>query len=367
MSQNPGIARERTHAARIAIAGQGPVGLALRAMLLRAGFRARDLIAQPAVDDLPEGLAARAIALSAGSLDLLSRIAVAPAGAAITVVDIGRARSIGHTQLQASEFGRDALGRVVRYRDLYNALAAVQAPYPTDGRDPDSDCITVLADGDPGEDALTRTFGQLALQAEIQVSHDQPGVAFERFTSEGPLALLPLPESSRRALVWCAPEARARERQSMPPDEFEQQLRHAFGPALGRLRLDSPRRTASLARRRRRTPESARAVAIGNAAQSLHPVAGQGFNLGLRDAFVLARCLGQARAENSSFKDALRVFESTRARDRDLTCAVTDQLALLPQIEFLRPLQSMGLSLIDQCQMLRREIGRGFMFGWRSN
>lgn len=367
MSQSPDRDREQTHAERVAITGQGPVGLALRAMLLRAGFRAHDLIAQPPVEELPEGLASRAIALSAGSLDLLSRISVAPVGAAITVVDIGRARSIGHTQLRANEFGRDALGRVVRYRDLHRALVAVQTLYPTEGRDSDRDCISVLADGDPGEDALTRNFGQLALQAEIQVSHDQPGVAFERFTGEGPLALLPLPESSRRALVWCAPEAQARERQSMPPDEFERQLRYAFGPALGRLRLDGPRHIAPLARRRRRASESAWSVAIGNAAQSLHPVAGQGFNLGLRDTFVLARCLGQARVDNGSLKDALRVFETTRARDRDLTCAVTDQLALLPQIEFLRPLQSMGLSLIDQCQMLRREIGRGFMFGWRSN
>jgi 2-octaprenyl-6-methoxyphenol hydroxylase len=366
MSDSPDSHDDEIRRQRVAIVGQGPVSLALRAMLLRAGFRARDLITQGHAGDLPDGLAARAIALSAGSLDLLSRIGVTPPGATIAVVDIGRARSVGHARLEAREFGREALGRVVRYRELYGALAAAQPPPLTDRDDVNAASITILADGDPGEDALTREFAQLALQAEIQVTHDQPGVAFERFTGEGPLALLPLPEPGRRALVWCAPESIARERQALSPDEFERLLGRAFGPALGRLRLDSPRHVAPLARRRRRTSGAAHLVAIGNAAQSLHPVAGQGFNLGLRDAFVLANCLGEAHADARSLADAIQSFERARARDRDLTCAITDQLALLPQIEFLRPLQSLSLSAIDQCPTLRRAIGRGFMFGWRS-
>jgi 2-octaprenyl-6-methoxyphenol hydroxylase len=107
-------------------------------------------------------------------------------------------------------------------------------------------------------------------------------------------------------------------------------------------------------------------VAIGNAAQALHPVAGQGLNLGLRDAFVLAECLGDARARGARLADTLPEFARARRVDRYTTVAVTDTLAMLFTAPLPLSLQSLALGLLDVAAPARRMLARAFMFGLRS-
>jgi 2-octaprenyl-6-methoxyphenol hydroxylase len=107
-------------------------------------------------------------------------------------------------------------------------------------------------------------------------------------------------------------------------------------------------------------------VAIGNAAQALHPVAGQGLNLGLRDAAVLARQLGDASCDARSLAQALAGFAQSRHADRELLVASTDLLASLTRPELLKPAHSAALALIDLCAPLRQQIARGLMFGVRN-
>jgi 2-octaprenyl-6-methoxyphenol hydroxylase len=246
-----------------------------------------------------------------------------------------------------------------------------------------SACVRVLADGEPRDEA-SRDFDQSALTAEIVARRIEPGRAWERFTSEGPLALLPLPDAGRLSLVWCAPPEAADRRHRLTQPAFEAELLAAFGPALGPLELASPRHCTRLRRQAGRVRIDRLSVAIGNAAQSLHPVAGQGLNLGLRDAWVLARCLGDALADSrrrtpgdpsageiaaqpteAAWAAALDRYERLRAPDRGLLLGLTDQLASLTRSQALRPLQSVALAALDLASPLRRLARSTFTHGWR--
>jgi len=398
--------------ASIRIVGSGPVSLALRGFLARQGFGEHELACDPLPDAaLPPWLARRTIALSLGSWQLLSRIAASPPSAPILTVDVSLHRASGRTRLTAGELGVPALGHVVRYDALHDSLvraldragaaAAAQAapavpamppghvapspahvppspahvpppaahlqPPPTHAtaRRPPSQ-ITVLADGKPGDDSSARDFEQSAVLATVRAGSPRDGFAFERFTVEGPLALLPLPQAHCWSLVWCSAPERAQQRARLPAPEFATALRQAFGPALGSFELLDAPIVAPLHRRLRRRVVQGSEVAIGNAAQALHPVAGQGLNLGLRDAFVLAETLGAARARGIPLRQALAGFARARRADRLGTVAVTDTLASIFGIVPLRPLQSLALNLLEIVPPARRSLARAFMFGPRS-
>ena len=360
------------------IEGRGPVAMALQLMLRRQGFRACDIDADPLPDPLPEWLASRALALSLGSLQLLGRIVPGlgsdqicqpPAhAAAITQVDISRRGALGSTCIDAHDQRVPMLGAVIRYGNLHRLLReALEQSTGAEALILPNASLTIMADGDPGQagQANARDFNQQALLAEVFVSHDQPGCAFERFTPEGPLALLPLPEAGRRALVWCAPEATARARAELSEEDFCSQLHEAFGPLLGRFTLASTRHVSAVGRRWRDPRLGPHRVAIGNAAQSLHPVAGQGLNLGLRDALVLAQCLGQARATSATAEQTLERYARLRKPDQLALVTLTDALASLTCSNALQPLQSSALLAIDLIAPLRHAMGAFFMRGVR--
>ena len=372
------------HPTAIRVRGQGPVAMALRLFLGRQGFGAGEVAAEPPAPQLPPWLAQRAIALSAGSWQLLARVIELPEAAPIAAVDVSMRGDAGRTRITAAELGVPALGRVLRYEALHRALAdgiaradaagpraaashagSAALLQPDFAPAADAAAVEVTADGEAGTRARERDFGQSAVLAEIDASRPSAGIAYERFTAEGPLALLPLPGAGRNALVWCASPEASERRAALPPAEFERELQEAFGPALGELRLAGERHVSPLVRRWRGQRIGPRAVAIGNAAQALHPVAGQGLNLGLRDAFVLAQCLGDARDAGAPPQAALDRFESARRLDRGATVRVTDALAAGFTHELLRPLQSIGLALLDSVPALRRGFASGFMFGLR--
>jgi len=372
-------------ATQLRIEGRGPVALALRLFLARQGF-AEDTIdhAVGSADPLPPALAARSLALSLGSLQLLGRIIDLPPAAPIRRVEVSFSRGRGVTSIDADDLGASRLGAVVRYGALHEALsgALAMATMPerstaagqgsrtnqasqTADTGPSGPTIRIRADGDPHAAARTLDFRQSALLAEIEVSRELPDVAFERFTPDGPLAILPLPEPRRHALVWCAPPAVTQRRLDLDAGAFGSELQAMAGDVLGTVRLASERFQAPLQRRRADADTDPSVVTIGNAAQTLHPVAGQGLNLGLRDAFELAQLLGDACAQGTSMHFVPTRFRCRRSIDRRLTIGITDTLARVFRLPGSAPIHSLALDLLDRAGPLRNRFARQLMFGWR--
>lgn len=354
---------------RLRIEGRGPVAIALRLFLARQGVAPSSIAHDAFAERIPAGLAARALALSLGSTHLLARIVALPESAPIRTVDVSIARRSGRTRFHAADLDSPTLGCVMRYaalhRALFEALQRLEPKSPSPVGEADE--IVIRADGDPrSPSARTLDFRQAALLAEVLVERDSPGIAFEHFTVEGPLALLPLPEAARRAVVWCAAPQQTARRAQLPAQAFEAELLAAFGNTLGALRLASERHQAPLQRRLAQHDEDPRRVAIGNAAQALHPVAGQGLNLGLRDAFELAQSLGEAHASGAPLEDALARFRRRRFADRAATVGVTDALARLFTWPSLAPIQSVAFDLLDWAAPLRDRFAKALMFGLRS-
>jgi len=187
----------------------------------------------------------------------------------------------------------------------------------------------------------------------------QPGVAFERFTRHGPAALLPL-KDGRAALVWCV----AADDDPVRDLDAAQRiavLNQVFHPAVGRIESISALKSFGLGLNAERTLTDGRIVRIGNAAQTLHPVAGQGLNLGLRDGFDLVRAL----ARDADLEAVLRKLEWQRAPDRWAMIAATDFLArsftwALPGAASAR---AIALGLLQRIAPLKSALARQMMFG----
>ena len=391
----------------IRIEGKGPIATACALFLLDQGFAPEELTLEPMPVDLPEWLGSRAIALSLGSLELLSLVlpALAPArlaagsdlAAPIEEVAIMRAGALGRSLMEAGRTAHACLGAVIRYHTLHGLLReALQARLaqsghpslgclPTETHPARSEGVAIVADGET-QSTQVREFDQHALIAEITVSGGHPRRAWERFTAEGPLAILPLAEDAgqRRALVWCAPRDITERRCRMDEADFNRALLQAFGPALGMITVQGPRFGGPVQRRARQPRIDRLSVAIGNAAQTLHPVAGQGLNLGLRDAWVLARCLGDARArvsargltigqapippdlsDSPAWPEALDQYVRLRQIDRHALIGITDGLAHFTRSPALRGIGSAGLTLMEMLPPLKDLARRVFTHGFR--
>ena len=372
----------------IAIGGAGPVGMALAAMLVRHGA-APGRIAL--IDGRPLEQAVRdprSLALSWGSRQLLEEIRAWPAGATpIREIHVSRRGHFGRTLMTAEEFALPELGYVSRYGALVRALSdAVRAagvqvlrPMQIASREETAHGIALLlADGrtlhgqvmvqaegglfadQPGK-PISRDYNQTAVISHVTVSAPVAARAFERFTDEGPLALLP--QDDGYALVWCLRPARAGQVAALPDDVFLAQLQQAFGQRLGRMLSATPRISYPLGLNAG-AQHTARMVAIGNAAQTLHPVAGQGLNLGLRDAAVLARMLA-----TSPTPITLQQYAPSRRQDRGLTIALTDAMARAfasaPGGAFSQSLLGMGLGMMDLVGPAKGLLAGQMMFGRR--
>jgi 2-octaprenyl-6-methoxyphenol hydroxylase len=344
----------------VSVIGSGPVGLAFALFLIRQGVAPSRIAMAPIPADIPEAVAARTLALGLGAWQLLARVATMPAAATIDTVEVSLAGRAGRTRIVAGELGVPALGYVCRYRELHQALLKAAQPHRFASPDDSSAGDTVLivhADGGTGADAQTREFDQVAVLAELNTGVADPGTAFERFTLEGPLAMLPLPEPRRYSLVWCSGPQAAQRRLEASGDAFTAELSGLLGPRFGRLELARARICAPLVRRARAQVTGENEVWIGNAAQSLHPVAGQGLSLGLRDAFVLARCFDEP--------DRLERFRRERKRDRASLLTITDTLAASFTSRSLRPIQSWAMAALDLVPAARRRFASTLMFGLR--
>ncbi|ABE32312.1 ubiquinone biosynthesis hydroxylase, UbiH/UbiF/VisC/COQ6 family protein [Paraburkholderia xenovorans LB400] len=237
----------------------------------------------------------------------------------------------------------------------------VKSVDPRTGRDGAAARRTGRAAAEPA----LRDYGQTALVGTVTVSSPQPHVAWERFTSQGPIALLPMGgvRGADYALVWCcAPEEAAR-RAQLSDEAFLHELGAAFGDRMGRFTHIKGRASFPLGLNAVETLVNGHIVAIGNAAQTLHPVAGQGLNLGLRDAHSLADALS---AEGPT-PLALATFAQRRALDRRLTIGATDTLARLFTVDFapLAIMRGLALTALEFLPPVKTALARQMMFGQR--
>ncbi len=378
-----------TSAVDIAIAGGGPVGLALACMLSKRGVAA-DRIAL--IDGKTTAAASqdpRSVALSWGSHELLKQIHAWPANAtAITQIHVSRRSRFGRTLIDCHEHRLPALGYVCRYGDLVQVMSAelgttgaiqYRPLLVTHAEESDTHVNITLSDGQQirasllvqaeggvfgtqTNKAMHRDYLQMAIVASVSSDSAVPGRAFERFTEEGPLALLP--DRDGYSLVWCVRPEHGEALLAMSETEFLRALQQAFGNRVGTFTQISARHSYPLGLNAQQT-NSPRMVAIGNAAQTLHPVAGQGLNLGLRDAAVLAAVLAQ-----SPTPEGIHQFTKERRSDRGLTVRLTDVMARVfassEDHSLSQSLLGLSLGMIDLLPPARRALSEQMMFGWRN-
>lgn len=373
----------------VAICGAGPVGLALAAFLVRRGVPGARIAL---IDGKSLGQAIsdpRSIALSWGSVQLLDEVDAWPLPAtAIHQIHVSRRGQLGRSLMDRRDHDVEALGYVTRYGAVVDALArrceaagvAVLRPARVQSLDETPDGALLALDdgrtvraqvavqaeggifGQQDGRATSHDYDQTAVIARVTSAAPIAHRAFERFTDEGPLALLPEDgaDGHQYALVWCVRPERAAGILDLDDTAFLQQLGDAFGTRLGTFTKVSSRVAFPLGLNAE-ARATARTVAIGNAAQTLHPVAGQGLNLGLRDAAVLARQL--ARGANSA---AIGRFLEERAQDRKLTIGLTDTMArAFTGSKPLQPLLGLGLAALDLARPARTLLADLMMFGRR--
>jgi len=378
--------------ADVAICGAGPVGMALAALLARRGVPGSRIAL---VDGKSLGQAIsdpRSIALAWGSRLLLEDLGAWPgigsSATQIHQIHVSRRGHLGRSMMDRAEHDVEALGYVARYGDVVDALARaceragvqVLRPLRVSGIDEASDGVRLQLDdgrtlhariavqaeggvfGEQQDKARTRDYGQTAVIARVSSSAAIAHRAFERFTDEGPLALLPQDgaDGHQYALVWCVQPERAQHLLDLGEDDFLRELGEAFGERLGRF-THSSKRVAFPLGLNTDPRTTARTVAIGNAAQTLHPVAGQGLNLGLRDAAVLARLLARDMSPAS-----LDRFASEREGDRKMVIRATDTMArVFADKGPLQPLFGLALAALDTVKPARTLLAELMMFGRR--
>lgn len=356
---------------RIAIVGGGPAGMALALALRHHGLDAEIFEAR---DRDAVRRDARVLALSEGARQILSWLGAWPAAAAtaIETIHVSQRGGFGRTLIRASDEGVAALGWVVAASDVIAALEAalLQTSIPYRERtkvgagDTADFALTAFAEGAVDSDAgVRRDYRQHAVLCNVQTAQPHRNVAWERFTGEGPLALLPL--GDRYSAVLTCDDSVLEWVRALDDEEFIALLQRRFGTR-HRFLAVTPRVAYPLGLRYRPDPVGARRVWLGNAAQTLHPVAGQGFNLALRDIWELAATLNAAADPGAP--ELLAAYARRRMADRRGAIGFTDLLIHGFGNEFapLRQLRGAGLLAMDLLPSLRGFVARRMIFGARA-
>ena len=383
----------------VAIVGGGMVGATLGVALAPLNLRVaiieaipHNAAAQPSFDE-------RTTALSNGSRRILETMGVWPALSALATpiakIHVSEQGRFGFARIDAAEQGLSAMGYVVANRDLGSALwsrlaksAGIEVYCPAEvsqvtahdesvtveiaqkGAKSTIDAkLIVAADGAQsavrgafGVDAQVRDYAQTAIITTVLPQRFHDNVAYERFTPSGPLALLPL-DGGRCTLVLTLTQEAAQSVLAWSDQEFLAEVQRRFGFRLGRFLQVGRRVPYPLSLTRAMRTSSGRCVIIGNAAQGLHPVAGMGFNLGLRDVASLAELI----AERAGLADAdpgspalLAEYDAWRASDRGGVIAFTDGLVRMfsNPLASVRRLRNLGLLAFDLLPPAKAALSR---------
>ncbi|MBL8447781.1 MAG: FAD-dependent monooxygenase [Zoogloeaceae bacterium] len=373
----------------VLIVGGGPVGLTLALALADSAWRVA--VADARAPDAPDD--PRVLALAHGTRLTLERLGVWKSlrPTPITTIHVSQSGGLGRTCLSASDYGLPALGYVAQAGDLARALrlevAARGIPVthgsPVTDLAPGADDVVVSTAANSGDsfaarlvacaegaiatdedDVASRDYDQHALICLATPQSSTQNTAWERFTPDGPVALLPCGDAY--AVVHTCRPADADTLLALDDSAYLARLAAHFA---GRLRFTaaSPRQRFPLGLRFRRHPVGRRTVWLGNAAQTLHPVAGQGFNLALRDVWALAEVL-RRESEDPGSASTLQRYEDARVLDRRGAISFTDGLVRLFSNDdpLLRHARGVGLLALDLFPPLRHFVAKRMMFGARA-
>jgi len=371
----------------VAVVGAGPVGATAAALLARSGARIALFEARPA-----PSADARTLALSHASRELIESIGAWPDGAtAIRSIHISQKGGPGRTLLESDEHGLPALGHTLGYAALENALwqrlaalgIALHAGEACEtielgeglatarfasGREARSRLL-VLADGGtsaariPGIVFREKDYGQVALVAAVRTDKPHGGRAYERFTPSGPVALLPV--EGGFVLVWSMAPQDASAHAALDDAAFLAALQSHFGDRAGHFVAAGRRASFALRLRTVNAPIALRTAIVGNAAQALHPIAGQGLNLGLRDAASLAAIASGFPPDAWGTSAMLSAYRDARRRDVSRGVAFTDFLvgAFADSRGLPTWLRGAALTALDLLPPARRALAERMIHG----
>lgn len=376
----------------VAIIGGGPVGTALALALRDSGLNIVVLEARKAEEQNADP---RALALSYGSRLLLDKLGVWKHIAQVSpikTIHVSQKDSSGCTLLHASEMKVSELGYVLPYpalqAALHQALLQTKVTYlectsvsrldnAADGATliyQHAGCehqlnarLAVAADGGKLLEAThppkISEYGQSAVIAHITCSDPQSDTAFERFTAQGPVALLPYKDGYE--IVWTGSHEQAQTMLQWDDATFLAELHKHFGAAVGVFITVGKRSSFPL--RLKRAPDTTlpHTVLIGNAAQTLHPVAGQGFNMGVRDAWELARIILRAQPAALGSAAMLADYRKSRCVDRNAGIGFTDGLVRIfsNDLPLLNSGRAWALSMLGRLPLAKRFVAKRMMFG----
>jgi 2-octaprenyl-6-methoxyphenol hydroxylase len=349
----------------VAIVGGGMVGASLALALSHTSLKVLLIESSEPGSQKQPSFDERTTALGNGSRRIFEALGVWPEMAAeagvIRTIHVSDAGRFGFARLRSNEQGIEAFGFVVPnrvigstlWRSLRQSSVSLRVParpasvtiaeesavleleggHCSDGERIEARLL-VAADGAhsmvraaAGISSRVEDYGQTAVVANIRAERPHDGTAYERFTAAGPMAVLPLRDGTY-TIVWTLAPERAAEVLQWSDELFLRELQVRFGWRAGRFIYVGRRGSYPLQLSRAETVIAPRAVLIGNAAQALHPVAGQGFNLGLRDAALLAEMLAESRDDAGS-SAVLSAFAARRAQDRQGVVGFTDGLIKL--------------------------------------
>lgn len=379
----------------ITIVGGGPVGMVLALLL------AKQNIASTVLEARKQGAAnqdTRALALSYGTKRIFDKLGiwqnVAAYATAINTIHVSQKGSLGRSMLKAQDYQKEALGYVLSYGALCTALNKAMADFScitvideaqAEAITHDNDAaivrysrlgemaqiqneLAVLADGGRSLEEVaglkrdTKEYGHDALISKVRAELPHNNIAYERFTAQGPMALLPNGEHDF-SLVWTGKKEIIAPLLDLSDEEFLAQFHAAFGDRVGRFLSVEKRMTFPLKLSKLQENDTPHLVVIGNAAQTMHPVAGQGFNVGIRDAEVLAEHI--MKADELGSNKMLNAYRQSRQTDTKRGLLFTDFLvnSFSNDILGLPTMRSVALGLFDVLKPVKQHLVKKMSFG----
>lgn len=389
----------------VVVVGGGLVGASLAIALDRAGMDVALVEPTPA-GALPAVFDQRNLSFADATVNALSALGVSrllrsPAGQ-IRTIHVSRRGDFGRVRLCASDYGREAFGQVVVARDLGDALEArldecakltryrparfvgfadgqganemrLLRIADADGERNIAARLVVAADGTRSgvRDALgiaaqEHDYGQILVVARVCAEQAPDGTAYERFGPDGPTAILPRGDRHFGA-IHAVPAHAAEQVMALDDAGFLQRLQDAFGWRVGRFLACGPRSSHAALRVVAECTIAQRVALVGNAAQTLHPIGAQGFNLGLRDALTLAEMI-KSEGIGAVGGDLLQRYAQRRQEDRERTLAFSDGLARMTSNETTAgaALRALGFAAMDRLSALQAQLVGGAM-GYRGD